>query len=255
MKNENREIGGDLMLNGARCQSSSSLAGRTSEPEKTGRRPRWKWAMAGTLIIAVALALPSPAQSGIFSVFGELFGTIQNDMGSALSAINQGTQETHQLYQQTVWPLALVNQARGFVSSSITSYRSYMTQVFSLSSPSATVASSQQLETILHSRQSAQIPALQASFATNYGAVSPVTVASFSAKSSMLGLGEIRPGNAIRHGVNLRNAAPCKFPDTCRLWVLIQLRVNGAPCARSIRSGDWQMSNTLNPGTGDLRAK
>src|ERR1035441_2084240 len=178
MKNENREIGGDLMLNGARYQSSSSLAGLTSEPGKTGRIPRWKWAMAGTLIIAVALALPSPAQSGIFSAFGELFGTIQNDMGSALSTINQVTQEIQQLYQQTVWPLALVNQARAFVSSSITSYRTYMTQVFSLSSPSATLASPQQLETILHSRQSSQMPALQASFSTNYGAVPQVNVAS-----------------------------------------------------------------------------
>src|ERR1035441_5994786 len=112
MKNENREIGGDLMLNGARYQSRSSLAGLTSEPGKTGRRSRWKWAMAGTLVIAVALALPSPAQSGIFSVFGEIFGTIQNDMGSALSTINQVTHQIQQLYQQTVWPLALVNQAR-----------------------------------------------------------------------------------------------------------------------------------------------
>jgi len=57
------------------------------------------------------------------------------------------------------------------VSNSITSYRSYMTQVFSLKSSSATLASPQQLETILHSRQSAQIPALQTSFLTNYGAV------------------------------------------------------------------------------------
>jgi hypothetical protein len=40
-----------------------------------------------------------------------------------------------------------------------------MTQVFTLKSPSATLASPQQLETILHSRQSSQIPALQASFA------------------------------------------------------------------------------------------
>src|ERR1039458_5164229 len=134
--------------------------------------------MAGTLIVAVALALPAPAQSGIFSVFGELFGTIQNEMGLALSEINQVTQEVQQLYQQTVWPLALVNQARGFVSNSINTYRSYITQVFNLSSNSATLASPQQLETILHSRQSAQIPALQASFTTNYGAVPAVNTAS-----------------------------------------------------------------------------
>jgi len=53
-----------------------------------------------------------------------------------------------------------------------------MTQVFTLKSPSATLASPQQLETILHSRQSAQIPALQASFATNYGTVPAVNTAS-----------------------------------------------------------------------------
>jgi hypothetical protein len=99
-------------------------------------------------------------------------------MGSALSEINQMTHQMQQLSQQTLWPLALLNQARGFVSNSISSYRGYMTQVFSLKSSSATLASPQQLETILHSRQSAQIPALQTSFVTNYGAVSPVNTAS-----------------------------------------------------------------------------
>jgi hypothetical protein len=53
-----------------------------------------------------------------------------------------------------------------------------MTQVFSLKSSSATLASPQQLETILHSRQSAEIPALQASYLTNYGAVPKENVAS-----------------------------------------------------------------------------
>jgi len=129
-------------------------------------------------MLAVALALPSRAHAGIFDIFDEIFGTIQNDMGSALSEINQMTHQLQQLYQQTLWPLALLNQARGFVSNSITSYRSYMTQVFSLKSSSATLASPQQLETILHSRQSAQIPALQTSFLTNYGAVAPVNTAS-----------------------------------------------------------------------------
>jgi hypothetical protein len=173
MKNTKHEAQDDSLLNGAPYH-----AGLESANGNVVRHNRWKWMMAGMLALVVALALPSRAHAGILDIFDEIFGTIQNDMGSALSEINQVTQEVQQLYQQTVWPLALINQARGFVSSSITSYRSYMTQVFSLSSPSATLASPQQLETILHSRQSAQIPALQASFATNYGAVSPVNTAS-----------------------------------------------------------------------------
>jgi hypothetical protein len=140
MKNTKHEAQDDSLLNGAPYH-----AGLESANGNVVRHNRWKWMMAGMLALVVALALPSRAHAGILDIFDEIFGTIQNDMGSALSEINQVTQEVQQLYQQTVWPLALINQARGFVSSSITSYRSYMTQVFSLSSPSATLASPQQL--------------------------------------------------------------------------------------------------------------
>jgi hypothetical protein len=169
MNNTNRESQDDSLLNGVPYQSG----------HKSMRKSRrWKWSATAMLTLVVALILPSRAQAGIFDIFGELFGTIQNDMGAALSQINALTQEMQQLHQQIVWPLELVNQARGFVSNSINSYRGFMTQVFTLKSPSATLASPQQLETILHSRQSAQIPALQASFAANYGTVPAVNAAS-----------------------------------------------------------------------------
>jgi hypothetical protein len=169
MNNTNRESQDDSLLNGVPYQAES---------ESTRQTRRWRWLAPPTLALAMAVMLPSRAQAGIFDIFGEMFGTIQNDMGAALNQINELTQEMQQLHQQIVWPLALVNQARGFVSNSINSYRGFMTQVFTLKSPSATLASPQQLETILHSRQSSQIPALQASFATNYGTVPAVNAAS-----------------------------------------------------------------------------
>jgi len=169
MNNTNRESQDDSLLNGVPYQAGS---------ESTRQTRRWRWLATPTLALAMAVMLPSRAQAGIFDIFGEIFGTIQNDMGAALSQINSLTQEMQQLHQQIVWPLALVNQARGFVSNSINSYRGYMTQVFTLKSSSATLINPQQLESILHSRQSAQIPALQASFAANYGTVPPVNVAS-----------------------------------------------------------------------------
>lgn len=129
-------------------------------------------------LVGFSLVFPTPAHAGIFGVFDSIFSTIQSDMGSSLKAINEITKDMQQLYQETVWPLAMVNSARGFVSNSITSYRSYMTGVYHLSSPSATLANPQQLETILHSRSSTQIPALQSSFTTNYGSVPAVNVAS-----------------------------------------------------------------------------
>ena len=163
------QIKDESLLNGVPYQS---------DHESMRKSRRWKWPVTAMLALVIALVLPSRAQAGIFDIFGELFGTNQNDMGAALNQINELTQEMQQLHQQIVWPLALVNQARGFVSNSINGYRGFMTQVFTLKSPSATLASPQQLEAILHSRQSAQIPALQASFATNYGTISPVNAAS-----------------------------------------------------------------------------
>ena len=169
MNNTEKQIQDDSLLNGVPYQTAR---------KSTRKSRRWQWLAPTILALAMAVMLPSRAQAGIFDIFGELFGTIQNDMGAALSQINELTQEMQQLHQQIVWPLAVVNQARGFVSNSISSYRGFMTQVFTLKSPSATLASPQQLEAILHSRQSAQIPALQASFAANYGTVPAVNTAS-----------------------------------------------------------------------------
>ena len=132
-------------------------------------KTRGKCIGLGGAILAFVVAIP--AHAGILSVFDELFSTIQSEMGSSLKAINQMTQQMQQLYQTTVWPLAMMNSARGFVSNSITSYRGTMTQTFRISSPSATLPTAQQFESVLHSRTSTQIPALQASFTTNYGAV------------------------------------------------------------------------------------
>jgi hypothetical protein len=97
------QIKDESLLNGVPYQS---------DHESMRKSRRWKWPVTAMLALVIALVLPSRAQAGIFDIFGELFGTIQNDMGAALSQINALTQEMQQLHQQIVWPLALVNQAR-----------------------------------------------------------------------------------------------------------------------------------------------
>jgi hypothetical protein len=92
-------------------------------------------------------------------------------MGTSLKAINQIKQQIQQLYQTTMWPLAALNQARGFVSSSINTYRNSMNQIFTTRFSSAALPGPQQFETLLHSRLSTQIPSLQTSFTANYGSI------------------------------------------------------------------------------------
>ncbi len=55
------------------------------------------------------------------------------------------TQQVQQLYQTTMWPLAALNQARGFVANSISGFRGQMNQIFSIPTTSAVTAGPQQL--------------------------------------------------------------------------------------------------------------
>ncbi|MGC2544558.1 MAG: hypothetical protein WA426_01825 [Silvibacterium sp.] len=134
--------------------------------------------MVAVLVVEACFAVPRLAHSQFLGVFDSIFSSIQSDMGGSLKAINQIKQQVQQLYQTTMWPLAALNQARGFVSNSINSYRNAMNQVFTTRFTSATLPGSQQFETLLHSRLSTQIPSLQTSFTTNYGAVPQSGIAS-----------------------------------------------------------------------------
>jgi hypothetical protein len=129
-------------------------------------------------LIETCFALPKLADGQFLSIFDSIFSSIQNDIGSSLSQVNQIMQQTQKLYQTTLAPLAALNQARGFVANSINSFRGQMNQIFNTSFTSAVTPGPQQFESILHSRLSAQIPALQTSFTANYGAVPQVNTAS-----------------------------------------------------------------------------
>ena len=167
MKHDEHKSEEELLLNGVPC---------TGESGATSGAPhhRWKWTMVASILGGVLFFAPASAHAGIFDVFGEIFGTIQSDIGGSLKAINQIEQQVQQLYQTTMWPLAALNQARGFVATSISSFRNQMNQVFSTRYSSAVTPGPQQFESILHSRLSSQIPALGASFSANYGTVPQV---------------------------------------------------------------------------------
>jgi hypothetical protein len=146
---------------------------------REGARAHWKKkVLIGVLMIETCLALPKLAHGQFLGVFDSIFGSIQNDIGSSLTSINEIAQQMQRLYQTTVAPLAAINQARGFVANSINAYRSQMNEVFNMPFTSAVTPGPQQFENILHSRLSAQIPALQTSFITNFGAIPQVNAAS-----------------------------------------------------------------------------
>lgn len=162
-----------LLLNGVAFDADDNCS------RKPRVRERWKRSLLiGVLLIETCIALPKLAHGQFLSVFDAIFSSIQNDIGSSLRTINQIAQQMQKLYQTTVAPLAAINQARGFVANSINTYRGQMNQVFNTPFTSAVTPGPQQFESILHSRLSTEIPALQTSFTSTYGAIPQVNTAS-----------------------------------------------------------------------------
>jgi hypothetical protein len=151
---------------------SEPAQGLASQPR---RKKRLRIAL---MILATTVALPTLGHAQFLTAFDSIFKSIQSDIGSSLSSVNQIMQQVTKLYQTTIAPLAALNQARGFVANSISSFRNSMNQTFNTPFTSAVTPGPQQFESILHSRLSTQIPSLQTSFTTNYGAIPQANTAS-----------------------------------------------------------------------------
>jgi hypothetical protein len=163
----------ELLLNGAPYAEEPESA-----RQATANSPWKKRLSVALLAVGMGFAAPTKAHGQFLSVFDSIFSSIQSDMGTSLKEINQISQQVQKLYQTIMWPLAAINQARGFVSNSISSYRSSMSQIFNTPFTSAVSPGPQQFESILHSRLTSQIPALQTSFSTNYGSIPQSNTAS-----------------------------------------------------------------------------
>jgi hypothetical protein len=163
----NERLPNDIPLFG-----SEPAQGLASQPR---RKKRLRIAL---LILATTVALPTLGHAQFLTAFDSIFKSIQSDIGSSLSSVNQIMQQVTKLYQTTIAPLAALNQARGFVANSISSFRNSMNQTFNTPFTSAVTPGPQQFESILHSRLSTQIPSLQTSFTTNYGTIPQANTAS-----------------------------------------------------------------------------
>lgn len=164
---------GKLLRNGVPCDEHGVPVWKDT------RLWRWRRRVAvGALALSVCLLVPTVADGQFLGVFSAIFGSIQNDIGASLGSINEIAQQMRALYQMRVAPIAAINQARGFVVNSIERNRAQMSQIFYTPFTSAVTPGPQRFETALHGRLSTEIPALEASFTSNYGAIPQVNAAS-----------------------------------------------------------------------------
>lgn len=131
-----------------------------------------KWALS--LVLAVLLAPPSARAVGIgdiLTLFKTITSTIQGAIGGALSGIQNLNSTINNFRQQTIWPLAQLNQARAFITSTRAQYGALMFQIQAIKNNSATLTHPSQLETLFRNGQSGSIGQFHPLYMNVYGNV------------------------------------------------------------------------------------
>ena len=115
-------------------------------------------------VLALSLILPAARADGIgdiLSLFQTITHTLQGPIGGALSEVQKVSTAINNFRQQIIWPLALINQARSFISATRAHYAGLMGQIEGIKNNSATLALPMQLESVFRNAQAgtiAQIP-------------------------------------------------------------------------------------------------
>jgi hypothetical protein len=126
------------------------------------RSRRWLF-VAVIALCLIPLNTRADGIGDILSLFHAITSTLQGPIGDALTEMRKVSTAVNNFRQQIIWPLALINQTRTFVSATRSRYTGLMSQIEGIKNNSATLALPMQLESMFRSAQSGsmgQIPSL-----------------------------------------------------------------------------------------------
>jgi hypothetical protein len=126
------------------------------------RSRRWLFVAVITLCL-IPLNTRAQGIGDIVLLLHSITSALQGPIGDALSEMRKMSTAVNNFRQQIIWPLALINQTRAFVSATRARYTGLMTQIEGIKNNSATLALPMQLESMFRSAQSGsmgQIPSL-----------------------------------------------------------------------------------------------
>jgi hypothetical protein len=129
---------------------------------RLSRSRRWLF----VAVISLCLIPSNTRAQGIGDILlllHTITSTLQGPIGDALSEMRKVSTEINDFRQKIIWPLALINQTRSFVSATRAHYAGLMSQIEGIKNNSATLALPMQLESVFRSAQSGsmgQIPSI-----------------------------------------------------------------------------------------------
>jgi len=140
--------------------------------------------VAVTLVGAVALTMVAPpvraqlgipaviaAATAVVNLINNMIGGLLNAVRGTIGSINGVLTQFDNLWEQVVYPLQLINQARALVGLMIAQYRGLLTSLLQVNVSSAQLPNPVALEMIIRDRNTANFPQLTNAFGQTYRAI------------------------------------------------------------------------------------
>lgn len=151
----------------------------------TTRRELVAVALAGALMVTLTSPPPVQAQGSLIAAIQSVLNVINGKIQTTLGAINKVRSAINHYYQEAVWPVALINQARALATQMIGQYRDLMQGIVSMNLTSATLADPIALESVVRNHQTSDLAAVATLFGNAFGGVPTTTTASPADRAMM----------------------------------------------------------------------
>ena len=145
----------------------------------TVRTRRQVVAVALVGVLAVTLVSPPRVQAAtLWDAIEAVLNVINGAINTALGDINAVRTAISDFYQQAIWPVSLIDEARAQVTQMIGQYRSLMASILDINLNSATLPVPANLQTVMRDQQTGNFGALTAAYGETYGNIPPQATAS-----------------------------------------------------------------------------
>jgi hypothetical protein len=136
-------------------------------------------AVTGVLVSTMVVAPPAAeAQTSIVQAILAVLNVIKGVIQTALMAINTVRAAISSLYQNIIWPLQQINQAKAQIVQMRNQYRTVMASIINLKLNSATLPAPQSLENLMRDHRVNNFTTLTQSFGSTYRPIPSMSDAS-----------------------------------------------------------------------------